>query len=98
MERAYSSLHVKDVSERDGFVYIKGIASTPTLDKHGDIVNPMGAIFKTPMPLLWQHKHGEPVGHVTFARPTKTGIPFEAQIPIIKEAGRLKDRLDEAIQ
>lgn len=50
------------------------------------------------MPLLWQHSHDQPVGHVTFAKPTKTGIPFTAQLPIIKEAGRLKDRVDEAIQ
>lgn len=95
--RAYSALHVKDVSERDGFVYVKGIASTPTVDRVGDSVNPMGAMFKTPMPLLWQHKHDQPVGHVTFAQPSKTGIPFEAQIPVIKEAGALKTRIDEAI-
>jgi HK97 family phage prohead protease len=95
--RAYSALHVKDVSESGGFVRIKGIASTPTVDRMGDSVNPMGASFKTPMPLLWQHKHDQPVGHVVFAKPTRTGIPFEAQIPVIKEEGVLKQRVDEAI-
>lgn len=50
------------------------------------------------MPLLWQHNHAQPVGNVTFAKPTKKGIPFEAQLPVIKEAGTLKDRVDEAIQ
>lgn len=50
------------------------------------------------MPLLWQHQSGAPVGNVTFAKPTKQGIPFVAQLPIIKEAGNLKDRVDEAIQ
>jgi hypothetical protein len=39
-----------------------------------------------------------PVGHVTFAKPTSEGIPFKAELPKIKEAGRLKDRVDEAIQ
>lgn len=97
MNRAYSALHVKEVSEDAEFVYIKGIASTPTVDRMGDIVNPMGAQFKTPMPLLWHHRHSEPVGQVTFAKPTKNGIPFEARLPIVKELGILKDRIDEAI-
>lgn len=97
MQRAYSALHVKQVSEDAGVVRIKGIASTPRSDRDGDIVNPMGARFKTPMPLLLQHRHDQPVGTVTFAKPNKNGIPFEAELPRIKEAGRLKDRVDEAI-
>lgn len=97
MHRAYSILDVKNVSEDDEFVFIEGIASTPTTDRMGDVVEPLGAQFKTPMPLLWQHRHAEPVGHVTFATPTKTGIPFKARLPRIAEAGRLKDRVDEAI-
>ena len=98
MDRAYSILEVKDLREEDGFVRIRGIASTPTVDRVGDIVDPMGAKFKTPMPLLWQHRHDAPVGNVTFAQPTKKGIPFEAELPIIREPGTLKDRVDEAIQ
>jgi HK97 family phage prohead protease len=58
----------------------------------------MGAKFATPMPLLWQHRSSEPVGNVTFATPTEKGIPFEAQLPVVKESGKLKDRIDEAIQ
>ncbi len=97
MNRAYSILNVKSVEKRDGFVHIEGIASTPTVDKVGDIVDPMGAKFKTPMPLLWQHKHEAPVGHVNFAQPTPKGIPFKATLPIIAEEGTLKTRVDEAI-
>lgn len=97
LHRAYSVLDVKAVGESDGFVTIEGIASTPTTDRMGDVVDPMGAKFKTPMPLLWQHRHAEPVGQVTFAKPTKAGIPFKARLPIIAEAGKLKDRVDEAI-
>lgn len=96
--RAYSVLETKMFDEDDDKFYIKGMASTPTPDRMKDIVDPMGAKFKTPMPLLWQHNHEKPIGLMTFAKATKDGIPFEAEIPKIKEAGTLKDRLDEAIQ
>lgn len=96
MKRAYSLLQIKSVSDSDGKRIIKGIATTPTPDRMGDIVEPMGAKFKTPMPLLWMHNHGAPVGHVTFAKPTRKGIPFEAEIVQVEEPGTLKDRVDEA--
>lgn len=98
MDRAYSILNVKGMTDDADFVYIEGIASTPTIDRQGDKVDPAGAKFVTPMPLLWQHDAYKPVGHMTFAQPTKSGIPFKAQIPKIVEAGTLKDRVDEAIQ
>lgn len=98
MDRAYSALHIKTFEEKGEFVHIKGVASTPTVDRQRDIVNPLGARFQTPMPLLWQHKQDKPVGRVMFAKPTKAGIPFEAEIPIVREAGLLKERIDEAIQ
>lgn len=98
MNRAYSVLDVKAIAETPEFVTIKGVASTPSADRMGDVVEPLGARFKTPMPLLWQHKHDQPVGHVTFAQPTKDGIPFEARLPRIAEEGVLKSRVDEAIQ
>lgn len=98
MDRAYSILDVKGVTDDAEFVYVEGIASTPTVDRQGDSVDPMGAKFATPMPLLWHHNAHMPVGHMTLAKPTKSGIPFKAQIPKIAEAGALKDRVDEAIQ
>jgi HK97 family phage prohead protease len=64
----------------------------------GDIVEPMGAKFALPMPLLWQHNHDQPIGQVEFAKPTKDGIPFKARLARIDEPGVLKDRLDEAWQ
>lgn len=98
MERAYSILDCKAFDDSDEkFITIKGIASTPTPDRYGDIVEPKGAKFKTPMPLLWQHNHDAPVGHVTFAEPEEKGIPFEARIPKVSEEGTLKTRVDEAI-
>lgn len=78
MNRAYTRLDIKSVDD-DAYV-IEGIASTPTPDRMGDIVEPLGARFQLPMPLLWQHHHDEPVGHVEFAKPTKDGIPFKAHI------------------
>ncbi|WP_343232560.1 phage major capsid protein [Microvirga antarctica] len=77
---------------------IEGIATTPSADRMGDVVEPMGARFALPMPLLWQHNHDEPVGHVEFAKPPPKGIPFKARIAIIDEPGKLKDRVDEAWQ
>lgn len=97
MDRAYSVLTTKAVTEDADYVYIEGIASTPTVDRMGDVVEPMGAKFKTPMPLIMQHDHSLPVGNVTFAQPTPKGIPFKARLPIVKEAGTVKNRVDEAI-
>lgn len=96
LSRAYSLLTVKAVDE-DKRV-ITGIATTPTPDRMGDIVEPKGAEFKLPIPLLWQHRHDQPIGHVTKAKVTKDGIEIEAKITRFDEPGKLKDRLDEAWQ
>lgn len=95
-QRAYSFLEVKSISE-DKRV-IRGIATTPTPDRVGDIVEPLGVKFTNPMPFLWQHKHDKPIGTVKFDTPTANGITFEAELPIIDEPGALKDRVDEAWQ
>ncbi len=96
--RAYARLDVKEIVDRKDAWVIKGVASTPVVDRMGDIVEPLGAKFQLPFPLLWQHQSQKPVGNVTFARPTKKGIPYEAEIPKVTEPGALKDRIDEAIQ
>lgn len=96
MDRALSILSVKSIN--DGERVIEGIASSPATDRMGDIVEPMGAQFALPMPLLWQHNHDAPVGRVTFAKPTKAGIPFKAIIAKIDAPGTLQDRTDEAWQ
>jgi HK97 family phage major capsid protein/HK97 family phage prohead protease len=94
--RAYSTFKIKSVDAKRRI--IEGIASTPSTDRVGDIVEPMGAKFSLPMPFLWQHDSNQPIGHVTEARATKDGITFKAQLVTIKEPGRLKDRTDEAFQ
>jgi HK97 family phage major capsid protein len=75
-----------------------GVATTPDLDRQGHTVDPLGATFTNPLPLLWDHKVDKPVGTVTFFPPTKDGIAFEASMPVIADPGPLKDRIDEAWQ
>jgi len=87
-----TSIHKADSAQR----IIEGIASAPTIDRMGDIVEPMGARFKLPLPLLWQHDHSAPIGNVEHARATKEGITFRARIATISTPGKLKDRVDEA--
>jgi HK97 family phage prohead protease len=96
MDRAYSILNVKSFDDDERI--ISGIATTPTTDRVGDVVNPLGAKFALPIPFLWQHRHDEPVGHVEFAEAGADGIPFRARIEKLDEPGTLKDRLDEAWQ
>lgn len=72
MQRAHSYVTIKraDVEARR----ISGIASTPATDRQGDILDPMGARFKLPFPLLLGHDHNAPIGEVIEARATPKGI------------------------
>lgn len=94
MERAYCLLQIKSIDE-DARV-IEGIATTPSTDRMGDIVEPEGAEFKLPLPLLWQHNSREPIGHVTKAKVTEDGILIRAELVKFDEPGDLKNLLDKA--
>ena len=94
VQRAYSLFEVKALD--DSRRVFRGIATTPATDRMGDTIDPLGATFKNPLPLLHQHNHNEPIGLVRFDNPTAKGIEFEAEIPVIEEAGPLKDRVDTA--
>jgi HK97 family phage prohead protease len=96
LRRAYSLLEVKSFD--DDRRELTGIATTPTPDRVGDIVEPKGAVFKLPIPLLWQHDSMKPIGHVTHAKVSSAGIQIKAKLEKISEPGTLKDRLDEAWQ
>lgn len=96
MNRAYSLLTVKAVEEEKRI--IRGVATSPTVDRVGDIVEPLGVTFRNPLPLLWQHMHDKPIGTVVFDAPTEEGITFTAELPIIAEAGALRERIEEAWQ
>jgi HK97 family phage prohead protease len=94
--RAYSVLDVKAVDEKART--IRGTATTPAVDRVGDIIDPLGVKFENPLPFLWQHFHDAPIGTVEFKRPTKNGVDFEATLPLIEEEGTLRDRINEAWQ
>jgi len=95
LERAYTLLEIKAVSpERRTF---SGIASTPELDRQGDMVDPAGVQFKNPIPLLYHHDPTQPIGTANLTV-TADGILFEAILPVIDEAGPLKSRVDDAWQ
>lgn len=94
--RAYSGLTIKSVDEDKRIV--RGIATTPEVDRVGDIVDPLGVKFKNPLAFLWQHQHDKPIGTVKFGTPTEKGIDFEAEIthPDKVDSASLKERLQEA--
>jgi HK97 family phage prohead protease len=94
LQRAYSLLHVKAVDGDKRL--ITGMATTPTPDRMGDVVEPLGVQFKNPLPLLLYHDSKKPVGWVKFQKPTKDGIAFEASLPSIDEPGTVRDRIEEA--
>lgn len=94
MNRAYAFLNVKSVDGEKRL--ITGTATTPTPDRMGDIVEPLGVQFKNPLPLLLYHNSQKPVGWVKFQKPTKDGIAFEAQLPTVDEPGTVRDRIEEA--
>ena len=92
--RAYSILNIKSVD--DSQRVFRGMATTPSTDRDGDVIDPLGCEFRNPSALLWMHDHTLPVGSVKFGRPTKEGVPFEATIPQIDNPAGLKARVDEA--
>jgi HK97 family phage major capsid protein/HK97 family phage prohead protease len=96
IQRAYALLHVKGVDvERREF---SGIATTPSPDRVGDVVEPKGVQFKNPLPLLLYHDSRLPVGEVKFGKATDAGVPFTASIPDVVEPGTLRERTIEAWQ
>ncbi len=93
MDRAYALLDVKALDpERRTF---SGLASTPELDRQGHSLDPAGATYRNPLPLLLFHDQKQPIGTVTL-HATAAGIAFNATLPTIDTPGRVKDRVDEA--
>lgn len=94
VQRAYSVIEIKSIDDDDRV--IEGIATTPTPDRMDDIVEPEGAKFKLPIPLLWMHDSREPVGHVIEAKVKADGISIKARFVKLQEPASLKDELDRA--
>lgn len=95
LDRAYSLLEVKgfDPARRT----ITGIASTPAPDRRDDILEPSGATFRNPIPLLLHHDQQRPVGDATLTA-TADAILFEARLATVETPGPLRDRLEETWQ
>lgn len=94
MNRAWSLLEVKQVDDEQRV--IRGVATSPTVDRVGDIVDPMGVSIRGRVKLHLYHKHDMPVGHVEFGKVSKGGIPFTAYLPEVAEAGIVRERVNEA--
>jgi HK97 family phage prohead protease len=95
-EYGHSIVELKSVDDERRI--IRGMASTPDIDRMGDIVDPLGARAADDIPLFLYHDSNQTVGRARLGKATKAGIPFEATMPHVKEAGRLQDRVDEAWQ
>jgi phage head maturation protease len=94
--RALATIAAKAIQERER--RITGIATSPRIDRMGDIIEPLGITAAPDIPLLLHHNSEQVIGRAKLGAPTSRGVPFEASIPRVSEAGRLRDRIEEAWQ
>ena len=94
LTRAHSIFQIKRV-DRDQRI-IEGIATTPTPDLGGDVMEPAGAQFSLPLPFLWFHEARDPIGEVFEADVTPEGIYIKARVATVTKPGRLKSLVDDA--
>ncbi len=94
LKRAYTLLDIKSVDAEKRI--ITGIATSAATDSYGDVVEPDGAEYNLPIPLLWQHDSKSPIGEVFAAKHVKDGIEISARIAKSDTPGKLKDLLDFA--
>src|SRR5689334_9772704 len=74
-QQAWGLLVIKEFDEKTR--RFKGVASTITPDRMDDIVDPKGAVFKLPIPFLYQHDSSKPIGWIDVANITGTQIKVE---------------------
>lgn len=95
LKRAYSLLEIREAGAETRT--ITGIATTPTVDSYGDIIESEGVRYRGPVNLFLHHDKTRPVGSVTFGKATKAGLPFTATLPDVKEEGVVRERVNEAL-
>lgn len=78
MTKLNAEFTVKTFDDDQGI--FTGIASTPTPDRVNDIVEPKGAIYSLPMPLLAYHNHEKVVGTVNQVKLTDAGIEVTGRV------------------
>lgn len=59
---------------------IRGLANSGKMDRVGDIVDPRGGAWTLPVPLLWQHRHDEPIGWVRSIEARADGLWISAEL------------------
>ena len=59
---------------------IRGVANSGLTDRVGDIVEPNGGRWELPVPLLWQHKHDQPIGWVRDIDARSDGLHITAEL------------------
>lgn len=95
LKRACTLMTVKSVNEDERIII--GIASTPSPDRDGDIMEPEGAKFRSDTPFLWQHDRSQPIG-TCIPKMVKEGLQITAKLvkPTSDMPSQLIARLDEA--
>jgi HK97 family phage prohead protease len=102
MERAYSVVTITKSAAAERTV--EGIASVPSTDRQGDIVESKGvrwrkdASGKPDVPWLMGHRHDEPLGRVEWLKASSDGLRFKARMPKVDGPPSLKERLDSAFE
>ena len=94
MERGYSFVDWKSVDSEQRL--LEGWATRVEPDRALDVVEPRGAVFKLPLPLLMDHDAKSAVGSVIEANVTDSGIRFKAKIAKLAEPSAIKDLCDSA--
>lgn len=79
-KHATLQLHAVSKFLSNGKRTIRGIANSGLLDRVGDVVDPMGGSWTLPLPLLWQHKHDQPIGLVRAIDARSDGLHITAEL------------------
>lgn len=86
MKKLLTDLQIKSIDDAEGI--FTGIASTPAPDRVKDVVDPKGARYSLPIPLLAFHDHQKVIGTVEHVTVKDTGIEVVCRV--------LKDVTQEA--
>ena len=88
--------------DEDGHVDIRGLASTNSLDRAGDVINhdawtKSGGLdsFKQNPVILFNHNYDRPIGRATSMEVNKQGL--ELGVKISKSAGEVKDLIKDGV-
>lgn len=102
-QRAIGTLEIRAVDDEQRI--FEGIANSASVDSHGTVIEPKGAVYRLPLPLFFhdagRHSHSKPIGNV-IATEVRDGLRWiRAQVPKIEDDGTaggraVRDRVDAA--